>query len=73
MRTLSAALSLAAAVLLASFAYALSNAPNKNTPVDLVSGAASAGFSLGSPVMIRIFKRESQLEVWMLKDFGRYR
>ena len=68
LRTLSAALSLAAAVLLASFAYALSNAPNKNTPVDVVSGAGSAGFSPGSPVMIRIFKRESQLEIWMLKD-----
>ena len=68
MRTLSAALSLAAAVLLASFAYALSYAPNKNTPADYVSGAESAGFSAGSPVMIRIFKRESQLEVWLLKD-----
>ena len=68
LRTLSAALSLAAAVLLASFAYALSYAPNKNTAADIVSGAESAGFSPGSPVMIRIFKRESQLEVWMLKD-----
>jgi murein L,D-transpeptidase YafK len=77
LRTLSATLSLAAAVLLASFAYALSNAPDKKAPVDFVSGAVSAGFSLGTPVMIRIFKRESQLEVWMLKDarfelFGAY-
>ena len=68
LRTLSAALSLAAAVLLASFAYALSYAPNQNLPVDIVSEASSAGFSAGNPVMIRIFKREAQLEVWMLRD-----
>jgi murein L,D-transpeptidase YafK len=30
--------------------------------------AQEAGFSPGDPVMIRIFKRESQLELWMRKD-----
>jgi murein L,D-transpeptidase YafK len=30
--------------------------------------AQQAGFSPGNPVMIRIFKRESKLELWMRKD-----
>src|SRR6476661_2391420 len=63
LRTLSAAMSLAAALLLASFACAFSPASPGTAPI-----ATPAGFAPGSPVMIRIFKRESELEVWMLKD-----
>ena len=67
LRNLSFALSFAAAMLLGSFACALSFAPRQQAP----SAHSDAGFSPGSRVMIRIFKRESQLEVWMLKD-GRF-
>ena len=63
LRSFSLALSLAAALLLASFAYALSFASRQLAPI----AQPAAGFTPGSPVMIRIFKRESQLEVWMLK------
>ena len=65
LRTLSAALSLAAAVLLVSFAYAASQ---QDAPAEVVPAMRTGGFSPGSPVMIRIFKRESLLEVWMLKN-----
>jgi murein L,D-transpeptidase YafK len=64
LRTFSVALSLATALLLASFAYALSYAPRQVAAI----APPAAGFTPGSPVMIRIFKRESELEVWMLKD-----
>src|SRR5690349_9325880 len=66
LRTLSVAMSLAAALLLASFACALSSASPGAPPI-----ATPAGFTPGSPVMIRVFKRESELEVWMLKE-GRF-
>jgi len=35
---------------------------------EFVAKAQQAGFSPGDPVMIRIFKRESKLELWMRKD-----
>ena len=63
MRSFSLALNLAAALLLASFAYALSFGSRQIAPI----AQPAAGFTPGSPVMIRIFKRESQFEVWMLK------
>lgn len=32
----------------------------------------AAGFSLGAPAHVRIFKRESRLELWLARDDGRY-
>jgi murein L,D-transpeptidase YafK len=34
----------------------------------LVADLHSAGFSLGQPVLLRIFKQESELEVWMTRN-----
>src|SRR5690606_9428987 len=33
---------------------------------------AAAGFAMGDPVHIRIFKRERRLEVWLQHDGGRH-
>lgn len=49
------------------------NLPLEGTP-DLTSldqRLAAQGVTLGAPVLIRIFKREFELEVWMLRD-GHY-
>jgi murein L,D-transpeptidase YafK len=76
LRTFSVGLSLAAAV----FVVALACMPSYSGPHPgdaILARAQEAGFSPGDPVMIRIFKRESQLELWMRKDdrfelFGTY-
>ena len=67
LRTLSAGLSLAAAF----FVVALACMPSYSGshPADVIlAKAQEAGFSPGDAVMIRVFKRESQLELWMRKD-----
>jgi murein L,D-transpeptidase YafK len=58
---------LAAALLLASLALMPSD---RATPRGLAFAqrAQQAGYSPGDPVMIRIFKQESTLELWMHKD-----
>jgi murein L,D-transpeptidase YafK len=64
---LSVGLSLAAAVLV----VALACIPSYSGPHPgdaFLARAQEAGFTPGDPVMIRIFKRESQLELWMRKD-----
>lgn len=38
----------------------------------LVADLEAAGFALGSPAHVRIFKREKRLEVWMARQDGRY-
>ena len=38
----------------------------------LVQEMKAKGMSVGSPIMVRIFKEESVLEVWKQKDNGRY-
>ncbi|HQZ12766.1 MAG TPA: murein L,D-transpeptidase family protein [Devosia sp.] len=38
----------------------------------LVADLEAAGFALGTPAHVRIFKREKRLEVWMARDDGRY-
>jgi murein L,D-transpeptidase YafK len=47
--------------------------PLRNTPdlADLDGRLAARGVAMGAPVLIRIFKLEFELEVWMLKA-GRY-
>ena len=67
MRTLSIGLSLAAAL----FVVALACMPSYSGPHPgdaILARAQEAGFSPGDAVMIRVFKRESQLELWMRKD-----
>src|SRR4029453_15278584 len=41
-------------------------------PENLVKSMKAKGMSTNSPVMFRIFKEESVLEVWKRKDNGRY-
>jgi len=67
LRTLSVGLSLAAALLLVSFACVPSYTGSHRSDQFIVS-SQQAGFSGGDPVMIRIFKRESKLELWLRKD-----
>jgi murein L,D-transpeptidase YafK len=67
LRTLSVGLSLAAALLV----VALACMPSYSGPHPgdaFLARAQQAGLSPGDPVMIRMFKRESQLELWMRKD-----
>lgn len=45
---------------------------NKPVPKRLVATMKSQGMSLTSPIMIRIFKQENELEVWKRKNTGRY-
>lgn len=50
------------------------NLPQRNTPAldKLDARLASAGVELGAPVLIRVFKKESELELWM-KSGERFR
>jgi murein L,D-transpeptidase YafK len=38
----------------------------------LVADLDAAGFALGAPAHVRIFKREKRLELWMAREDGRY-
>ena len=44
----------------------------KPLPAALVQSMKAKGMSAKSPIMLRIFKEESVLEVWKQKDTGRY-
>ena len=44
----------------------------KRLPPKLVESMRARGMSTTSPIMLRIFKEESKLEVWKRKDNGRY-
>ncbi|MEZ5791925.1 MAG: murein L,D-transpeptidase family protein [Nitratireductor sp.] len=44
----------------------------KPVPERLVKKMKSKGMTLSSPIMIRIYKQENQLEVWKAKDNGRF-
>jgi len=44
----------------------------KRLPPKLVESMRAKGMSTTSPIMLRIFKEESKLEVWKRKDNGRY-
>ncbi|MDN2567644.1 murein L,D-transpeptidase [Aquibium sp. A9E412] len=69
-----------AAVLFAALALAGCNASlediapkaEKPLPAALVNKMKAKGMSRGSPIMVRIFKEEAELEVWKQKDNGRY-
>ncbi len=45
---------------------------NKQLPQELVQSMRAKGMTTTSPIMVRIFKEESKLEVWKQKDNGRY-
>lgn len=45
---------------------------NKPVPKKLVAKMKSQGMTLTSPIMIRIFKEENELEVWKRRNTGRY-
>lgn len=44
----------------------------KQLPPELVQSMRAKGMSTTSPIMVRIFKEESKLEIWKQKDNGRY-
>jgi murein L,D-transpeptidase YafK len=44
----------------------------KPLPQAIVNQMKAKGMSKTSPIMVRIFKEEDQLEVWKQKDNGRY-
>lgn len=44
----------------------------KPLPAALVQSMRAKGMTATSPIMVRIFKEESKLEVWKQKDNGRY-
>lgn len=44
----------------------------RQLPVEIVNSMKAKGMSKGSPIMMRIFKEEGELEVWKQKDTGRY-
>lgn len=48
------------------------NGANTQLPAKLVQSMKTKGMSTTSPIMFRIFKEESVLEVWKRKDNGRY-
>jgi murein L,D-transpeptidase YafK len=68
LRTLSLALSVATALMVAALAFTVSRTASqgKNREIDI--RLSELGFHVGSPILIRIFKAESELEVWMQKD-----
>jgi len=74
LRILSLALSLAVALMGAVFALTVSQSTWQETQRrrELDSRLGEGGFVAGSPIFIRIFKEESQLEIWMV-DHDRYR
>lgn len=41
-------------------------------PKETVELVAKKGLSLGRPIFVRIFKEESELEIWKARDDGRY-
>ena len=45
---------------------------HKSLPPELVRSMRAKGMTTTSPIMVRIFKEESTLEVWKQKDNGRY-
>lgn len=64
-----------AALLLAGCNETLEDISPKATkplPAQLVQSMRAKGMSTTSPIMVRIFKEESVLEVWKKKDTGRY-
>ena len=70
-----AATSLSALVLLAGCqggADSLFPKAERPIPDKLVKAMKAKGMTNGSPLLIRIFKEESSLEVWKKKDTGRY-
>jgi murein L,D-transpeptidase YafK len=69
LRTLSIALSIAAILMGAALALNVSQTGSPGiAPQHLLdSKLAERGFHLGSPILIRIFKQESELELWMVE------
>ena len=71
-------LGLVAAVAAGLWLAACSNAPVIPAPSEVPLGKetlellAKKGMQAGSPVFVRIFKEESELEIWKQRDDGRY-
>src|SRR5690606_34299353 len=69
------ALTLAALLGLAACQGSLEDMVAKETaplPDSIVMAMKAKGMTRTSPIMVRIFKEESTLEVWKQKDNGRY-
>ena len=63
-----------AAVLLASCSSAPVIPPPSEVPLskDTITLLQKKGMQVGSPVFVRIFKEESELEIWKARDDGRF-
>ncbi len=72
MKALTAAV--AGAVLLAACSNAPVIPPPSEVPLakDTLALLAKKGMQPGSPVFVRIFKEESELEIWKQRDDGRF-
>ena len=73
MRLRSAALPLLAAILsgCALFGYDLKRS-ERPVPAKLLTEMNSRGLSVASPILVRVFKQESELELWKMDRSGRY-
>ena len=64
---------LAAALLFASCANQVEIAPHlRPLPQDTMMLLGKKGMDPQAPILIRIFKEESELEIWKQRDDGRY-
>ena len=66
-----------AATVIAALAYSVpalaeNAAASKSLPNDTQALLKSRGLSTAAPIYIRVFKEESELEVWKARDDGRY-
>src|SRR5262245_43322821 len=76
LRSLRALLAIASAVVLAG-CYPQSNAPVSGRHMQplserMLAELKSRNMAPGSPILMRIFKEESELEVWKIDDSGRF-
>ncbi|MBN9281955.1 MAG: murein L,D-transpeptidase, partial [Hyphomicrobium denitrificans] len=65
---------MAGAVLLAACSNTPTIPPPSEVPLskDTISLLAKKGMQSGSPIFVRIFKEESELEIWKQRDDGRF-
>jgi murein L,D-transpeptidase YafK len=62
------------AVLLTACSNSLTIPPPADVPIskETLAQLAQKGMQLGSPIFIRVFKEESELEIWKQRDDGRF-
>jgi murein L,D-transpeptidase YafK len=66
-RTIYSSFGVAAAILLATFTCVCAQEADSSSPASVREPDAASEFLSGNPLFIRVFKKESQLELWMRK------